>query len=90
MNTIDNRQMQNSALTYVTNKVHILSTHSKKISSQLIMSSSRNRKIRHIHNLHHQTRPSRKVLGALTLACLGIVLLPGKTCVFPFPEDILN
>ena len=61
-----------------------------KISSQLVMPQSRSRKIRQIHNLHHQTRPSGEMLGTLTLACLGIVLLPGKTCIFPLPENILN
>jgi hypothetical protein len=54
------------------------------------MPSSRSRKILHIHNLHHQTRPPGKVLGTLTLACLRVVLLPRKTCVFPFSEDVLN
>lgn len=54
------------------------------------MPPSRTRKVRHIHNFHHQTRPSGEMLGTLTLARLRIVLLPGKARVFPLLEDVIN
>lgn len=43
--------------------------------------------IRHGHDLDHQTRPAGEVLGALTLACLRVVLLPCETSLLPALED---
>lgn len=46
--------------------------------------------IRHRHNLHHQTRPTRKMLRALSGARLGIILLPRETRSFPLVVDIFH
>ena len=39
--------------------------------------------IGHAHDLNHETRPPREMLRSLPLACLGVVLLPGKACLYP-------
>lgn len=46
--------------------------------------------IRHGHNLHHQTRPTREVLRSLPRARFGVVLLPGEACSFPLVEDVFD
>ena len=43
--------------------------------------------MRHGHDLDHQARPPRKVLGALAFACLGVVLLPCKARLLPASVD---
>jgi hypothetical protein len=45
---------------------------------------------RHPHNLNHQARPARKMLGALPLACLRVILLPGKPRLRPRFENCLD
>lgn len=44
-------------------------------------------KIRHPHNLHHQTGPTCEMLGSLALASFGAVLLPREASTLPFVED---
>lgn len=46
--------------------------------------------IRHRHDLHHQTRPTGKMLRSLPRARFGIILLPGEAGPFPFLEDVLD
>ena len=43
--------------------------------------------IRHIHDLHNQTRPAGEMLGALAITSLGVILLPGKACLLPRVVD---
>lgn len=57
---------------------------------QFVVTLGRSRNIRHVHNLNDQTCPACEMLGALTLACLRVILLPGKTRLFPLLEDVLN
>lgn len=62
-------------------------SNSKKFSSsQLISNGRRLVQRRHSHNLHHQARPSSKVLRALASACLGVVLLPSEARLLPALE----
>ena len=46
--------------------------------------------IRHRHNLHHQTRPTGKMLRSLPSARFGVILLPRKARSFPLIEDVFD
>lgn len=46
--------------------------------------------IRHHHDLHHKTCPPGEMLGPLSFARFGIVLLPGESRAFPLIEDVLD
>lgn len=46
--------------------------------------------IGHRHHLDHHTSPAGEMLRTLPLAGLRVVLFPGESCSFPFPEDVLH
>lgn len=46
--------------------------------------------IRHRHDLHHQTRPSRKMLRSLPSARFRVILLPREARPLPFIEDVFD
>jgi len=46
--------------------------------------------IRHDHQINHQARPARKMLGALPQPRLGMILLPRETGALPLAVHILD
>lgn len=61
------------------------------VNLQLVVSHLRALgQIRHGHHVHHQTGPASKMLGPLSLACVGIILLPRKPGPLPLSEYVLD
>lgn len=46
--------------------------------------------IRHIHHLHHQTRPPGEMLRSLALPALGVILLPREAGPLPLAKHVLH
>ena len=53
------------------------------------MSNTALTEIRHDHDVDHQARPAGKVLCPLSMPRVRIILLPCKTSLLPFAEDVL-
>ena len=50
----------------------------------------RSAQLRHRHNLHHQTSPTREMLGPLSSARFRIILFPREARSFPLIEDVFD
>jgi hypothetical protein len=66
------------------------SIHEKSLELVTFVPGLAASQIIHCHDLDDQAGPASEVLGALALACLGIVLFPSKASLLPAGVDRVN